>query len=123
MLNKERHQLIMGQILKDIYTNTRIAPLVGFKGGTCAYFFYGLPRFSVDLDFDLLVPGEENIKKVFQEIQAIIGRYGAIKDECVKLNTILFEMSYGPEDRNIKIEISVREWPFDIRENMPIKNI
>jgi len=58
MLNKEKHQLIMGRILKDVYTDVSIAPLLGFKGGTCAYFFYGLPRFSVDLDFDLFSPDE-----------------------------------------------------------------
>ena len=46
----------MGQILKDIYTDVSISPLLGLKGGTCAYFFYGLPRFSVDLDFDLQKP-------------------------------------------------------------------
>lgn len=34
MLNKEKHQLIMGQILKDIYTDISIASLLGFKGGT-----------------------------------------------------------------------------------------
>ena len=50
----------MGRILKDIYTDVSIAPLLGFKGGTCAYLFYGLPRFSVDLDFDLLEVNEEN---------------------------------------------------------------
>ena len=50
----------MGQILKDIYTDISIGPLLGFKGGTCAYFFYNLPRFSVDLDFDLLEVSEEN---------------------------------------------------------------
>ena len=44
----------MGYILKDIYADITINSLLGFKGGTCAYFFYNLPRFSVDLDFDLL---------------------------------------------------------------------
>ena len=48
----------MGRILKDVYTDVSIAPLLGFKGGTCAYFFYGLPRFSVDLDFDLFSQDE-----------------------------------------------------------------
>jgi len=72
MLNKEKHQLIMGQILKDIYTDTSIAPLLGFKGGTCAYFFYGLPRFSVDLDFDLLKKiDEENQENVFEKLLAL----------------------------------------------------
>jgi len=71
MLNREKHQLIMGQILKDIYTNISISSLLGFKGGTCAYFFYDLPRFSVDLDFDLLEVNEKNQKLVFEKIVPI----------------------------------------------------
>ena len=67
MLNKEKHQLIMGQILKDIYTDTLISSLLGFKGGTCAYFFYELDRFSVDLDFDLIQVSKENKEKVLKE--------------------------------------------------------
>jgi len=76
MLNREKHQLIMGQILKDIYTDVSISPLLGLKGGTCAYFFYGLPRFSVDLDFDLLVINEKNQKLVLEKIVAILSKYG-----------------------------------------------
>ena len=72
MINKEKHQLIMGQVLKDIYTDISIASLLGFKGGTCAYFFYGLTRFSVDLDFDLLDSKEENKTLIFDKVKAII---------------------------------------------------
>ncbi|PIS43599.1 hypothetical protein COS69_01720 [Candidatus Kaiserbacteria bacterium CG06_land_8_20_14_3_00_49_31] len=72
MLNKEKHQLIMGRILKDVYTDVSIAPLLGFKGGTCAYFFYGLPRFSVDLDFDLFSPDEIKQTLLFDTIRKIL---------------------------------------------------
>ena len=48
MLNREKHQLIMGLVLRDMYKEAATASLMGFKGGTCAYFFYGLPRFSVE---------------------------------------------------------------------------
>src|SRR3989338_4772903 len=75
MFNREKHQLIMGQILKDIYTDVSISPLLGFKGGTCAYFFYKLPRFSVDLDFDLLEITDENKKIVFEKVVAILSKY------------------------------------------------
>ncbi len=109
MLNKEKHQLIMGQILKDIYTDTSIAPFLGFKGGTCAYFFYGLPRFSVDLDFDLLKDiDEKNKKNIFEKIISIIGKYGKVKDSQIKQFTIFALLSYGDDDHNIKIEISTR---------------
>ena len=50
MLNKEKHQLIMGQILRDMYGDVSVSSLIGFKGGTCAYFFYGLPWFLAKVD-------------------------------------------------------------------------
>lgn len=116
MINKQKHQLLMGQILRDIYADISIAPLLGFKGGTCAYFFYDLPRFSVDLDFDLLKSGEEIEKTVFKKIINIAEAYGAIKDSYIKRNTIFILLSYGEEDRNIKIEISTRSLPFAIKD-------
>ena len=108
MLNKEKHQLIMGRILRDIYTDTSIAPLLGFMGGTCAYFFYNLPRFSVDLDFDLFSTDANGQKYMFEKIKSIIGKYGEIKDSHIKRNTIFMLLSYGDTDHNIKIEISTR---------------
>ena len=108
MLNKEKHQLIMGQVLKDIYTDVSISPLLGFKGDTCTYFFYNLPRFSVDLDFDLLEVTEENQKMVFEKIVAILSKYGTIKDQYIKRFTVFALLSYGDEDHNDKVEINVR---------------
>jgi len=121
MLNKERHQLIMGQILKDIYQDISIASLLGFKGGTCAHFFYGLPRFSVDLDFDILTSIEANKKLVFEKVQIIIEKYGNVKDNYIKRNTIFFVLSYGDQDHNIKIEISTRELSFNIKTQYELK--
>ena len=114
MLNKEKHQLIMGQVLKDIYTDVSISPLLGFKGGTCAYFFYNLPRFSVDLDFDLLEVTEENQKMVFEKVVTILSKYGEIKDKYIKRFTVFALLSYGDEDHNVKVEINVRK----LAENM-----
>ena len=108
MLNKEKHQLIMGRILQDIYTDTTILPLIGFKGGTCAYFFYGLPRFSVDLDFDLFTNNEESQKTVFEKIKFILEKYGEVKDSYIKRFTIFFLLSYGDADHNVKVEINIR---------------
>lgn len=121
MLNREKHQLIMGQILKDIYTDVSISPLLGFKGGTCAYFFYNLPRFSVDLDFDLLIVNEENKKFVFEKIVAILNKYGQIKDQYIKKFTIFALLSYGDEDHNIKVEINIRKLVEDIQDYYEMK--
>lgn len=108
MLNREKHQLIMGRILRDIYADTSVASLLGFKGGTCAYFFYDLPRFSVDLDFDLLTPDESSQKLVFETVRKILEQHGEIKDSHVKRNTIFFLLSYGDTDHNVKFEVNIR---------------
>ena len=51
-----KHKFYMLQILKDIFSDADLADCLGFKGGTALMLFYGLPRFSVDLDFTLLDP-------------------------------------------------------------------
>jgi hypothetical protein len=33
------HKNILIKILKDIYTDSNIGPILGFKGGTAAYLF------------------------------------------------------------------------------------
>jgi predicted nucleotidyltransferase component of viral defense system len=121
MLNREKHQLVMGQVLKDIYTDVSVSSLLGFKGGTCAYFFYGLPRFSVDLDFDLLILNEENQKLVLEKIVAILSKYGQIKDQYIKRFTIFALLSYGDNDHNIKIEINVRKLVENIKDYYEMK--
>ncbi|MFA4891105.1 MAG: nucleotidyl transferase AbiEii/AbiGii toxin family protein [Candidatus Gracilibacteria bacterium] len=116
MLNREKHQLMMGRILKDIYSDISISPLLGFKGGICAYFFYGLPRFSVDLDFDLFVTDKNTQKQVFKKIGDILKKYGGIKDAYMKKFTIFFLLSYGDSDHNIKVEINTRGSVPDVRK-------
>lgn len=111
----------MGQILRDIYADVSIAPLLGFKGGTCAYFFYGLPRFSVDLDFDLFSPEDDNKKLVVDKIRGIIGHYGTITDFAVKEKTILFELSYTKNERRLKIEISTFSTIPDLKNHYILK--
>jgi len=98
MLYKEKHQLIMGQILKDIYSKEAISSSLGFKGGTCAWLFYNLPRFSVDLDFDFLVDKKFDISKqkisVLNEMESIIKKYGVVKEKYIKRSTIFLLLSY-----------------------------
>lgn len=101
------HRNILLQILKDIYTDITIGPILGFKGGTAAYLFYGLNRFSVDLDFDLL--DETKINNVYEKLKKIIKEYGVIKDDYKKQNTIFFLISYDERSRNIKVEVNLRK--------------
>lgn len=111
MLNKARHQLVMKQILEGIYQDVSLAPLLGFKGGTAAAMFYGLNRFSADLDFDLLDGGahETPWEMIRDKIKTIMQDLGQIKKAAIKRNTIFFLLSYGQADHNIKVEISQRK--------------
>lgn len=109
MLNKDKHKLVMTQILKDIYSDISISSLLGFKGGTAAYLFYELPRFSVDLDFDLLDDTEKNRSLIFGKIRDILKKYGEIKDEQKKNFTIFFAVSYGVGEHQIKVEVNTRK--------------
>jgi len=121
MLNKEKHQLIMGRILRDIYSDTSISSLIGFKGGTCAYFFYGLTRFSVDLDFDLFTNDETTRQMVYEKIGKMLTAYGEVKDQYIKRNAIFFLLSYGDVDHNVKVEVNVRILMPDIKEHYELK--
>ena len=78
MLDIQKHKFILVSILKDIYSNSSLGPLLGFKGGTAAYLFYKLPRFSVDLDFDLLKIEKKDF--VFGKMKKILENYGRIKE-------------------------------------------
>jgi len=83
--------------------------LLGFKGGTAAFLFFGLPRFSVDLDFDLLEDSQENKDLLFERIGDILLKYGEIKDSEKKFLTIFFSLSYGVGQHQIKVEINARK--------------
>ena len=105
------HKNLLIKILKDIYTDPTLGPYLGFKGGTAAYLFYDLGRFSVDLDFDLLDPAQED--QVFRGIQAILEKYGRLKEVYKKRFNLLYILSY--EDKvspapNIKVEINRRQF-------------
>lgn len=102
------HKNILFQILKDIYSDTTIAPLLGFKGGTAAFMFFELSRFSVDLDFDLLDENKEDY--VFDRIEQIAKKYGSIKEMERKRFNLLFVLSYESKARKVKIEINRRSF-------------
>jgi len=111
----------MGRILQDIYSDTSISSLIGFKGGTCAYFLYGLTRFSVDLDFDLFSTDEATQKLVYEKIGSMLKKYGEVKDSYIKQNTVFFLLSYSDADHNVKVEVNVRILMHNIKEHYEMK--
>ncbi|MFA5248542.1 MAG: nucleotidyl transferase AbiEii/AbiGii toxin family protein [Patescibacteria group bacterium] len=103
-----KHKNILLRILKDIFSDASIAPLLGFKGGTAALMFYELDRSSVDLDFDLLDENKE--QEVFEKIQKIAANYGKIVDSRIKRFNLITIISYNEKAQNIKIEVNRRNF-------------
>jgi len=105
------HKNTLLHILKDIYSDSTIGPIVGFKGGTAAYLFYDLCRFSVDLDFDLLNQDQEEY--IFERIEKILQKYGFIKEARKKRFSFFYLLSYENKIHNaynIKVEINRRNF-------------
>ncbi len=105
MLDIKKHRLALFNLISAIYKQPWSKNL-GFKGGTMAYFFYGLSRFSVDLDFDLL--DGKKVDLIRFELEKILKKMGTIKDCQNKFYTLFYLLNYEKDERNIKIEISKR---------------
>ena len=71
------HKTVLLKILKDIFMDPTLAPYLAFKGGTAAMLFYGLSRFSVDLDFNLLDLSKE--EPVFELVNRILEKFSTGK--------------------------------------------
>lgn len=118
-LDTKRHKEILVKILHEIATDEFAPTLLGFKGGTAAMLFYDLPRFSVDLDFDLLDSTKETY--VFELLTKIVGKYGTIKESSNKRYGIFFLLSYEqkiPNAQNIKVDVNKRDFGsrYEIRD-------
>lgn len=108
-LDVATHKNILVRILKDIYGDAELGPILGFKGGTAAYLFYNLGRFSTDLDFDLL--SAQKAEHVFSRLKAILEDYGALKEAVQKRFSLLLVLSYAGKASgatNIKVEVNRR---------------
>lgn len=92
-----------------------------FYGGTCLRIFYGLDRFSEDMDFTLLKEDPSfNFEQYFQPIIdqfAVVGRnveikkkdkksFGKVESAFLKDNTDVYDISFQTE-RSIKVKIEV----------------
>jgi predicted nucleotidyltransferase component of viral defense system len=95
MLNREKHRLILFQILKDIFEDD-FSKYIAFKWWTACYFLHWLDRFSTDLDFDLINKDIEIEDKIISKLK----KYWEIK----KWNKII--LSYSKDDDNIKVDLN-----------------
>jgi predicted nucleotidyltransferase component of viral defense system len=109
-------------VLHKRYLTTLLTGVAGilkekaaFKGGTCAAFFYNLPRFSFDLDFDILRPLTAEDR---DGVRAFLAKEGKLKDFWDKENTLLAEFDYGAGQPNIKVELNKRAWKNNSYRNL-----
>lgn len=120
------HKTYLTNILMDIYKNPYLCNSLGFKGGTAAMLFYGLPRFSVDLDFDLTLPippGSDEAQKIVSTLTEILGSRFKLQDQSLKFNTLFWAVSYGEGTKQIKVEVSTRKQPFNTYDLKPFYGI
>lgn len=107
-MDKQKHKLYMAQILSLIFKDKDLCNILGFKGGTALMFFHNLPRFSTDLDFNLLDMSKQDV--AYNKIRQILLRFGTIDDEAKKLNGPILVLDYGKGERMLKVEISNRQY-------------
>lgn len=110
MLDRQQHDATLKRILRKIAENYELNNQLVFKGGTCLYLFYDLPRFSVDLDFNLK---SENTFQ-HQLMTEILSRQLTIEDQYEKRFTWFWSCSYEKGRPQIKIEVSKRVFPDEI---------
>lgn len=105
---REEYEMI---ILKEIYESEFGQNLV-FKGGTALRLAYGSPRFSDDLDFDLI--SELDKKKYFEFLKGVGQKYpGIVSVEANEKHYTLFalvkiKVEYLKQPFSIKVEVSKR---------------
>jgi len=110
MLDQAKHEILLKNILRDIYQNPTLQAQLAFKGGTCLYFFFNLPRFSTDLDFSLLSGVEESDFDP-DILRQIFSKYVTVREYTNKRFTWFWLGSYEKRLQNIKIEVSKRTFP------------
>lgn len=107
-MDKQKHRLYMAQILSKIFKDKALCNILGFKGGSALMFFYNLPRFSTDLDFNLL--DKDKLDMAYSKVRNILLRFGTIDDEAKKQHGPILVLNYGKGERMLKVEISTRQY-------------
>lgn len=112
---QEEKTYVQSLVLRSIYV--RVARNLIFKGGTALYLFYGLNRFSEDLDFTLTRQNNivELMDETLRDLQ-MLGIRGTVKALRTQPDSMSFKFSCeGPlyttevSRVTVKVEISTRE--------------
>lgn len=120
-MNINNHKFYMLQILKDVFSDGELADCLAFKGGTATMFFYDLPRFSVDLDFNLIDVQKERL--VYEKLEKVLSKFGTLVDKALKFFGPVFVLDYGKGERKLKVEVSNRQYDnhYEIKNLMGVE--
>jgi len=116
-LDITKHKIHLSNILLRVYKDSLLSSSLAFKGGTAAMMFYQLPRFSVDLDFDLV--GIADPTKVAKRVNRLVADTFEVVDQSAKYHTLFWLLSYGSGLSKIKLEINMRDVSLNTYEMKP----
>ena len=119
MLNHNKHKEFMFKILIRIFQGP-LKDVLAFKGGTLAFLCYGLPRFSTDIDLDLLDYSKE--ADLLDIMQDILEDIGEIKNMTLGKELHRWIFRYDPSAMNIKVEVNKRPLDGNTYERKSIEN-
>lgn len=112
---EQQREALKVMIVLALFSCPKLAPHIGFKGSGPSLLFYGLNRFTTDLDFDLLDERQKNY--VANAMEQILKQYGTVKTKRKSLLT-RFKLFYQDKQRGpqeIKIDLNLRK-PFSTYE-------
>lgn len=115
MKELEKQEIFEIEILEWL-KNKRFLNKLIFGGGTMLRLCYGLPRYSVDLDFWLYRVG--NIEVFFNELKNKLSNDYEITDSFNKFYTLLFEIKDAKFPRKLKIEIRKTSEKFNFQNTI-----
>lgn len=101
------HKSWLLRLLTAICEDQFLADSLGFKGGTCAAMRGLINRFSIDLDFDLLV-SEKEIPKARKHLEKIFTELGLeIKDQSSKVPQYFLRYPVGDQVHRNTIQLDI----------------
>ncbi|MGB4942973.1 MAG: nucleotidyl transferase AbiEii/AbiGii toxin family protein [Candidatus Moraniibacteriota bacterium] len=102
------HKAWLYRLLSALVDDMMLASVLRFKGGTCAAMLGYLDRFSVDLDFDLVVATAEALPSIREKMEAVFTGLGLeIKD--ASKNTAQYFLRYpvvGNKRNSLKVDVT-----------------
>lgn len=100
------HKAWLIRLLTAIIDHPKIGQWFAFKGGTCAAMRGFIDRFSLDLDFDLLLPKEEDMREVRISVEAIFRDLGfTIADQSKRVPQ--YFLKYPPVGKRIRNSLKI----------------